>query len=686
MLFSFVDAQRLKSTGKIRNNGKGKIKVEGALESKDNGAVIENKGKIIIEGNANINQDTLGGYVEYNWNENVAFQYVPSLFYKNVSFFGTTKKLLDTTYKRNFVAGDTLFVNNDVEIRTDSSHYIYTQGRVTHNGHINKTSLKGKLIYEGDDIQNVDGTGEYKELEMNNPTAAKVINQGGFSVVTSLELKKGEFQNTDSTNFIMGNKSKIVRHVGASIAYEPQLEGQISVTYKGTGSLVSGPEIPKGTADLANLEISNSDTLFLDRNVDVNDTLRVNANVVTNEDTLSLRNRLNPFYAPSPDIEIAGNFRRTVIEVGDTILLNNKYTFALFESLEDKGDLAELTFHILPLTQPVNGNKKVTRRINITGKDLAGNEVSDQFKMQFRYAWRHNPGEAVDETNGLKVDELVLQRWSDNNWINFKSDKPFLLSDESWAYGVSSEVNSTGIFAIGGPDFEMIVFRAKVMLEGPYRTGNFATMAMDLNKRNEIPLTPPNNQYPYNLDPNLPTVNAIPDSVVDWVVLEFRKEKVNAAERFFKTAFIRYDGSVVGIDGSNDVIFDYADGIDSGGGDYYVFVRHRNHLMLRTQNPLPLYPDNNDVLYDFAANGNLVEGGVQSLKLLDIDKDGYRLFGMRGGYEFNTPEDDFRFTLDDDRLAAYNEFTQIGYLWGDYNMDGIVNTRDFNISWNNRIK
>jgi hypothetical protein len=686
MSLSFAESQTLKSQGRIVNTGKGKITVKGALQSKDNGAVIENEGKIIIEGNAEINQDTLGGYVEYNWNENVAYQYVPSLHYKNVHFYGTTKKLLDTTYKRNFVAIDTFFVNNDVEIRTDSSHYIYTQGRVTHNGYINKTSLKGKLIYKGDEVQNVDGKGEYKELVLDNPTSAKVINEGGFKVVTSLELKQGEFQNTDSTNFIMGNKSNLIRHVGASIAYEPQLEGQLSVTYKGQGSLITGAEIPKGTSDLANLEISNSDTLFLDRNVDVNDSLWVNANVVTNDDTLSLRNRVNPFYGASPDLEIAGNFRRTVIEVGDTILLNNKYTFALFESLEDKGDVAELTFHILPLTQPDNGKNKVNRRINISGRDLAGNDIADKFKMQFRYAWRHAPGEDYDETNNLKVSELVLQRWKDNNWINFQSDEPFILSDESWAYGFSSVVNSTGVFAIGGPDFELLVFRAKVMLEGAYRTGKFATMAMDLNKRNEIPLTPPSNSYPYDLDPKLPTLSAIPDSVVDWVVLEFRKEKVNAAERFFKTAFIRYDGSIVGIDGKNDIVFDYADGIDSGGGDYYVFIRHRNHLMLRTKNPLPIYPDSNSVLYDFTSNSDLIEGGVQSLKLLDIDKDGNRLFGLRGGYKFDQVEDDFRFTLDPDRLAAYKEFTLIGYLWGDYNMDGIVNTKDFNISWNNRLK
>ncbi len=684
--FGFAESQMLKSKGKIVNTGKGTITIKGGLQSKDNGAVIKNDGKIIIEGNADINQDSLGGYVEYNWNENVAYQFVPSLYYKNVHFYGTTKKLLDTTYKRKFVAIDTLFVNDNVEIRTDSSHYIFTEGRVTHNGYINRNSLKGKLIYKGDDVQNVDGKGEYKELELDNPTAAKVINEGGFRVVTSLELKKGEFQNTDSTNFIMGNKSKLTRHVGASIAYEPQLEGQISVAYKGKGSLITGAEIPKGTTDLANLEISNSDTLFMDRNVDVNDSLWVNANVITNEDTLSLRDEVNPFFGASSNLEIAGNFRRTVIEVGDTILLNNRYTFALFESLEDKGDVAELTFHILPATQPVNGNNKVMRRINISAKDIAGNELSNSFKMQFRYAWRHEPGQSVDETNNLKVDELVLQRWQNNNWMNFKSEKPFILSDESWAYGFSSEVNSSGLFAIGGPDFELIVFKAKVMLEGPYRTGGFSTMALDLNKRNEIPLTPPSGAYPYNLDPNLPTLTSIPDSVVDWVVLEFRKEKVNAAERFFKTAFIRHDGSIVGVDGSNDIVFDYADGIDSGGGDYYVFIRHRNHLVMRTKDALPLYPEFNGQLYDFTGNNDLVEGGVQSLKLLDIDKDGNRLFGLRGGYNYETSEDDFRFTLDDDRLAAYKHFTQIGYLWGDYNMDGIVNTRDFNVSWNNRIK
>ena len=35
---------------------------------------------------------------------------------------------------------------------------------------------------------------------------------------------------------------------------------------------------------------------------------------------------------------------------------------------------------------------------------------------------------------------------------------------------------------------------------------------------------------------------------------------------------------------------------------------------------------------------------------------------------------------------SWKEFTRIGYINVDFNLSGIVNTKDFNISWNNRGK
>jgi len=39
-----------------------------------------------------------------------------------------------------------------------------------------------------------------------------------------------------------------------------------------------------------------------------------------------------------------------------------------------------------------------------------------------------------------------------------------------------------------------------------------------------------------------------------------------------------------------------------------------------------------------------------------------------------------------DYITSWENISQTGYLLFDYNLDGIVTTTDFNMSWNNRIK
>jgi hypothetical protein len=77
-----------------------------------------------------------------------------------------------------------------------------------------------------------------------------------------------------------------------------------------------------------------------------------------------------------------------------------------------------------------------------------------------------------------------------------------------------------------------------------------------------------------------PTAGVTTD-ILDWVLLEVKNSSGGLVAR--RAAFVREDGQVVDLDGVSAVKFT---GLVSG--DYYMTIRHRNHLGVSTQNLLPL--------------------------------------------------------------------------------------------------
>jgi hypothetical protein len=80
------------------------------------------------------------------------------------------------------------------------------------------------------------------------------------------------------------------------------------------------------------------------------------------------------------------------------------------------------------------------------------------------------------------------------------------------------------------------------------------------------------------------------------------------------------------------------------------------------------------------------------MKLVDITQ-GNRIYAMRAGYfinDINTKNlmlDALNpYTELKDYITSWENISQTGYLLFDYNLDGIVTTTDFNMSWNNRVK
>lgn len=666
------------------------------------GGKINNLGTIRVKnGQTKALPDTIGGRVEFLQKSSTSQQMIPNIVYHQLMVANDALKLISDEYKdggviRSIVVRDSLIVSDSAEF---TSRWIGLNSEEVHAKSTVKNTAKylssKDLVLNGTEkAQDVLGDGTYSRMRIENPLGADVRG-GGFVVEEQLTLKQGQLRNDDANNFTMLDSSRIVRHVGADIAYEPQLENKISVHYTGTGDLTTGAEIPKEEGKLSNLYVNVSGQLNLDRNVHVEDTLEVGSYIAAVSDTLTLEGRLNPLFTAGPEVEIDGNFRRNTLTPGDTILLNSPFIWAVFRTEADKGAATALvstirprTFHNLP-----DADEKAKRAYTLWGIDGSGNQVESGISMYLGFGWRHIAPTDREESNGLIPAEVVFQKWLGTEWFDIAPKEPPTVDFVSgWATGIVEELDEFGQFAIGLPGSVRpnYVFKASFFLEGPYISGVKGVMTHELWSRNLIRAADLK-AYPTNIDLNLADdfLMQIPDSVVDIVVLEFRRER-NSAPDIVKTGFLRYDGTFVDRNGNNNILLTEQDGMRPQGGRYFVAVRHRNHSAVITDQAIEISRNSDTVVYNLS-DPNMIEGGSAALRLVYADNEGSQIFALKGGFvaDDETGLDNQTFFLTNytrhfEHQRAFRGFTNVGYFNEDYNLSGIVNTKDFNISWNNR--
>ncbi len=664
------------------------------------GGKINNKGTIRVKnGQVNGLPDTLGGRVEFSQDDASTQQAIPNIVYNQLVLKNKAKKILLDTYKngsivRNLVVRDSLIVSDSANFTSRwiglFPEDVFAKGTVKNSANYNGPKF---VVLNSDTAeQNMLGDGSYSKVRIDNKKGVNVVEGGGFKITETLELKSGELRNDNTNNFVMQDSTEIIRYTGSSLASEPKFDGRVDVQYVGNGSMVTGGEIPSSKQNLQKLKVENTNGIVLSKNATANDSIIVGSNIITGSDTLTLSSMNNPKFQGDPSVEIMGNFRRTNLTPGDTFILNNPYTWVVFKGIGSLGTMTSIVSTILPKNfSPFDYQKeKVERGITLVGYDIAGNTITEGVLLDFGFGWRKSPLSSIDEMNGQDLMEVKLLRWIGADWYDYESELPKEDVVKQWASSFMSNLGHLGSFAIGSKGFVPLVFRGRVFLEGAFIENAEGKMRTDLQKRGLLSETDLN-KYPLNLDKNLTEVikTSIPDSVVDFIVLEFRKNRTGAAD-FIKTGFVKYDGSIIDEFGNTAINLKKKDGIDSAGGNYFVAIRHRNHSSVVTESPIEIIPANNNKFYDFSES-SLVEGGTTALKLVDVTEDGRRIFAMRGGYLvegdpyvqnqlglLNTVTQDY------DWKGAWKKFTVMGYENADYDLSGIVTTRDFNISWNNR--
>lgn len=678
-------SQTLNSTGKIENLGTIKVK----------------------SGQVQMKQDTIDGRVELLQNSQNVYYEVPNMVYNQLVIQNQGKKFVSDTKKdnigsiRNIVIRDSMIFRNDALLTT---YYIGTKPEdvIAQSTLVNDNSRyiahRDLVMRNNSKPQDILANGKFSRLNIDNPLGVNV-KSGGFEITSKLTLTSGELRNSEANNFTMKDSTEIERHVGATLAYEPRFENSVNVTYVGKGSLTTSGEIPSDKNVLKNLRVRNTDSLVLTRTVSVNDTLEMRAKIFALADTLIYRNRYNPIFLDTSHSEISGMFLRTHIPIGEKVYFNNPYTYFYFSDLSAKGSLSSILLDMRMKTYPRldASNSKIQRSIDITIYDINQNQILSGFRADFGYGWRYDLNKPYDETQSLSTSflELLLQKWDGLNYQDLESGVPQLDSKYSWAYSNFNNFTSGGSYAIGLSTSLSLFVQSRVLLEGSYLTNSNGLMRTDLWKGQQGNLLIDGikqNQYPYNrvnFNPN--QITSVPDSVVDWIVLEFRNTE-DPNVKFSKLLLVRYDGKIVDLNGNPNIRINKSEfDPKTQSASFDLVILHRNHASVKTLEPIRLIAENNTKVYDFA-NPTFVFGGTASLKLVEATPTS-RKFALRAGYNLTDPIGQNQmtnvlnpFTVKRDHLVVWDNISQTGYLMLDYDMDGIITTKDYNVSWNNREK
>jgi hypothetical protein len=206
---------------------------------------------------------------------------------------------------------------------------------------------------------------------------------------------------------------------------------------------------------------------------------------------------------------------------------------------------------------------------------------------------------------------------------------------------------------------EILSLSLKTFLQGPFKSG---VMSTSLNELRFIPLKQPFNTSPWNYQGIEQTTNVPPD-VVDWILVELRSGLNGSTTVVKRAAFVKRNGVIVDIDGSNNLRFLGSSGL------YYVVIKHRNHLGVISSNRINISTSNS--FYDFTTSMNSAYG---TNSLIHLGNNLYGLYAGDGNGNGNINNTDLN-------AIWKKENGKVGYKSGDFDLNGGVNIMDKNSYW-----
>lgn len=182
-----------------------------------------------------------------------------------------------------------------------------------------------------------------------------------------------------------------------------------------------------------------------------------------------------------------------------------------------------------------------------------------------------------------------------------------------------------------------LVVQPQVWLGGAFNAAN-GNMTTQLRTAGIIPLQNPYTVEPWRYAGNeaVSALNDMPTNVTDWVLVEMRAADNPGAIVARKAALLLNNGNIVDADGpTQGVRFPTL-----AEGEYYVAVRHRNHIDLVSSNPV-VVQNNTPAAIDLRQSANVMGGASQmtalpngqyALKAGDFDANGVINVSDYNGY------------------------------------------------------
>lgn len=212
----------------------------------------------------------------------------------------------------------------------------------------------------------------------------------------------------------------------------------------------------------------------------------------------------------------------------------------------------------------------------------------------------------------------------------------------------------------------------KVMLQGAAlnpNTGEEHLMRDNLRANSYIPTTSP---YSDMLSCNASVFNTTgANAIVDWIYVELRSATDNTVIVDGTSALLQRDGDIVAVDGTSSLSF------NQPHGDYYIAIKHRNHLGVTTANTVSL--SENLVPIDFTDATNQITYGNNAQTTFGMSANKIAMWaGNANGdtvvqYSGTTPDSPSILSLvlnAPGNFLNFPTYTVTGYHNEDINMDG----------------
>lgn len=218
-----------------------------------------------------------------------------------------------------------------------------------------------------------------------------------------------------------------------------------------------------------------------------------------------------------------------------------------------------------------------------------------------------------------------------------------------------------------------IVLNPKVFLQGaalnPF-TGQENLMRDDLNRDSSIPSTSPYDDGK-TLDPGIFSIFD-QNALVDWVWVELRAANDNTQVVASTSALLQRDGDILD-ENYQTLEFEVAD------GNYYVVIKHRNHLGIMTANTVAL--SKTPAIVDFTIANNQITFGSNAQTTFGMPSGIVAMWAGNANedsvvqYSGTSPDTPNILSLvlnDPGNFLNFPTFAVMGYNTNDVNLDGII--------------